>query len=189
MMKIETYIDSLVAYAMNTGLAEPEDHQVLTNRLLDLLGISDYEPSGEPMTEELEEILAGILAYAVENGLCDDGITAKDIFDTRIMGALTPMPREVIRTFWEKYAEDPVKATDWYYKFSCDTDYIRRYRIEKDMRWKYSNEYGELDITINLSKPAAMDAISALSMQVMLTHSQRQRNILMRLIAGRNNIL
>ena len=153
MMKIETYIDSLVAYAMNTGLAEPEDHQVLTNRLLDLLGISDYEPSGEPMTEELEEILAGILAYAVENGLCDDGITAKDIFDTRIMGALTPMPREVIRTFWEKYAEDPVKATDWYYKFSCDTDYIRRYRIEKDMRWKYSNEYGELDITINLSKP------------------------------------
>ena len=153
MMKIETYIDSLVAYAMNTGLAEPEDHQVLTNRLLDLLGKPDYEPSEEPMTEDLEEILAGILAYAVENGLCDDGITAKDIFDTRIMGALTPMPREVIRTFWEKYAEDPVKATDWYYKFSCDTDYIRRYRIEKDMRWKYSNEYGGLDITINLSKP------------------------------------
>ena len=152
-MKIETYIDSLVAYAMNTGLAEPEDHQVLTNRLLDLLGKPDYEPSEEPMTEDLEEILAGILAYAVENGLCDDGITAKDIFDTRIMGALTPMPREVIRTFWEKYAEDPVKATDWYYKFSCDTDYIRRYRIEKDMRWKYSNEYGGLDITINLSKP------------------------------------
>ena len=152
-MKIETYIDSLVAYAMNTGLAEPEDHQVLFNRLLDLLGKPDYEPSREPMAEDLEEILAGILAYAVENGLCEDGITAKDIFDTRIMGALTPMPREVIRTFWEKYAEDPVKATDWYYKFSCDTDYIRRYRIAKDMRWKYSCEYGELDITINLSKP------------------------------------
>ena len=152
-MKIETYIDSLVAYAMNTGLAEPEDHQVLTNRLLDLLGKADYEPSDEPMTEDLEEILTGILAYAVGNGLCDDGITAKDIFDTRIMGALTPMPREVIRTFWEKYAEDPVKATDWYYKFSCDSDYIRRYRIAKDMRWKYNSEYGELDITINLSKP------------------------------------
>ena len=152
-MKIETYIDSLVAYAMNTGLAEPEDHQVLTNRLLDLLSKPDYEPSGEPMSEDLEEILAGILAYAVKNGLCDDGITAMDIFDTRIMGALTPMPREVIRTFWAKYAEDPVKATDWYYKFSCDTDYIRRYRIAKDMRWKYRNEYGELDVTINLSKP------------------------------------
>ena len=85
--------------------------------------------------EDLEEILAGILDYAVAQGLCDDGITARDIFDTRIMGAITPMPREVIRTFREKYAQDPVAATDWYYKFSCDTDYIRRYRIAKDMRW------------------------------------------------------
>ena len=152
-MKIETYIDSLVSYAMNTGLAEPEDHIVLVNRLLDLLGKPDYEPSDEPQSEDMEEILAGILDYAVEKGLCDDGITAKDIFDTRIMGALTPMPREVIRSFREKYAEDPVKATDWYYKFSCDTDYIRRYRIAKDMRWKYASDYGELDITINLSKP------------------------------------
>ncbi len=152
-MKIETYMDSLVSYAMNCGLAEPADHQVLINRLLDLLRLDDYSPSDEPQTEDLEEILAGILAYAVEKGLCDDGITAKDIFDTRIMGALTPMPREVIRTFREKYAEDPVKATDWYYKFSCDTDYIRRYRISKDMRWKYDSEYGEIDITINLSKP------------------------------------
>ena len=152
-MKIETYIDSLVSYAMNTGLAEPEDHQVLTNRILDILQKPDYEPSDEPMSEDLEEILGGILDYAVEKGLCDDNITAKDIFDTRIMGALTPMPREVVRTFWEKYNEDPVKATDWFYKFCCDTDYIRRYRIEKDMRWKYESDYGELDITINLSKP------------------------------------
>ena len=152
-MKIETYIDSLVSYAMNCGLAEPVDHQVLTNRVLDLLHLDDYTPSEEPQSEDLEEILAGILDYAVEKGLCDDGITAKDIFDTRIMGALTPMPREVIRTFEEKYDRNPVEATDWYYKFSCDTDYIRRYRIAKDMRWKYSCEYGELDITINLSKP------------------------------------
>ena len=152
-MRIETYIDSLVSYAMNTGLAAPVDHQVLTNRLLDLLRLDNYEPSDEPQTEDLEEILAGILDYAVERDLCDDGITAKDIFDTRIMGAITPMPREVIRTFWDKYAQDPVQATDWYYKFSCDTDYIRRYRIAKDMRWKYASEYGEMDITINLSKP------------------------------------
>jgi UDPglucose--hexose-1-phosphate uridylyltransferase len=152
-MKIETYIDSLVSYAMNTGLAEPVDHQVLINRLLDILRMDDYTPSDEPQTEDLEEILAGILDYAVEKGLCDDGITARDIFDTRIMGALTPMPREVIRTFREKYAVDPVQATDWYYKLSCDTDYIRRYRIAKDMRWKYAGEYGEMDITINLSKP------------------------------------
>ena len=152
-MKIETYIDSLVSYAMNRGLAEPNDHQVLVNRLLDLLRLEDYTPSEEPQTEELEEILAGLLDYAVEKGLCDDGITAQDIFDTRIMGALTPMPREVIRCFREKYEESPEKATDWYYQFSCDTDYIRRYRIAKDMRWKYASEYGEMDITINLSKP------------------------------------
>ena len=152
-MKIETYIDSLVSYAMNTGLAEPCDHMVLVNRLLDLLHMDDYVPSDEPQSEDLEEILAGILDYAVAKGLCEDGITAKDIFDTRIMGAITPMPREVIGIFRYLYLEDPVAATDWYYKFSCDTDYIRRYRIAKDMRWKYPSEYGEMDITINLSKP------------------------------------
>ena len=152
-MKIETYIDALVSYAMNCGLAEPVDHQVLTNRLLDLLRLDAYEPSQEPQSEDLEEILAGILDYACEQGLCEDNITARDIFDTRIMGALTPMPREIIRTFREKYREDPVAATDWYYKLSCDTDYIRRYRIAKDMRWKYLSPYGEMDITINLSKP------------------------------------
>ena len=152
-MKIETYIDSLVSYAMNCGLAEPEDHQVLTNRLLDILRKDDYEPSDEPQTEDLEEILAGLLDYAVAGGLCEDNITARDIFDTRIMGAVTPMPREVIRTFREKYAQSPEAATDWYYRFSCDTDYIRRYRIKKDMRCKYAGEYGEMDITINLSKP------------------------------------
>ena len=152
-MQIETYIDSLVSYAMNTGLAEPCDHMVLVNRLLDLLGLDAYTPSEEPQSEDLEEILGAMLAFAVQKGLCDDNITARDLFDTRIMGALTPMPREVIRTFREKYAKNPVEATDWYYKFSCDTDYIRRYRIAKDMRWKYAGEYGEMDITINLSKP------------------------------------
>ena len=152
-MKIETYIDSLVAYAMNTGLAQPVDHQVLTNRLLDLLRREDYTPSDELLSEDLEEILSGILDYACEQGLCEDNITARDIFDTRIMGALTPMPREVIRCFREKYAVSPQEATDWYYTFSCDTDYIRRYRIAKDLRWTYESEYGNLDITINLSKP------------------------------------
>ena len=152
-MKIETCIDSLISYAMNCGLAEPCDHTVLTNRLLDLLRMDDYAPSDEPQSEDLEEILAGILDYAVAKGLCDDGITARDIFDTRIMGAITPMPREVIGIFRYLYLQDPVAATDWYYKFSCDTDYIRRYRISKDMRWKYASEYGEMDITINLSKP------------------------------------
>ena len=152
-MKIETCIDSLVSYAMNRGLAEPCDHQVLVNKLLELLRMDDYTPSQEPQSEDLEEILAGILDYAVEQGICDDNITARDLFDTKIMGALTPMPREVIGVFRYLYEHDPQAATDWYYKFSCDTDYIRRYRIAKDMRWKYASDYGELDITINLSKP------------------------------------
>ena len=152
-MKIETYIDSLVSYAMRTGLAEPEDRSYLVNKLLTLLHKDDYVPSDEPLINDLEQILSGFLAYAVEQGLCDDNITAKDLFDTSIMGAVTPLPREVIRTFNKKYWSDPREATDWYYKFSCDTDYIRRYRIAKDMRWKYASDYGELDITINLSKP------------------------------------
>lgn len=95
-MKIETYIDSLVSYAMNRGLAEPVDHQVLINRLLDILRIDDYAPSEETQSEDLEEILGGILDYAVEKGLCDDGITSRDIFDTRIMGAFTPIDRKSV---------------------------------------------------------------------------------------------
>ena len=152
-MQIETYIDSLVSYAMNCGFAQPEDHQVLINRLLELLHIDDYTPSQETQTEDIEEILAGLLAYAVEKGICADDITSKDLFDTKLMGAITPMPSQVIRTFREKYARDPKEATDWYYQFSGDTDYIRRYRIAKDMRWTVDADFGTLDITINLSKP------------------------------------
>ena len=152
-MNIDTCIDSLVDYALRTGLAMEEDRRVLTNRLLDLLHLEDYTGSGRGDCRDLEQILSGILDYACQNGLCEDNITARDIFDTRLMGALTPMPREVIRTFRERYAQSPEAATDWYYRFSCDTDYIRRYRIAKDMRWKYPSQYGAMDITINLSKP------------------------------------
>ena len=152
-MKIETYIESLVSYAMNKGLALPEDHIVLTNRLLELLQLDDYTPSDEPQSEDLEEILAGLLDYACAKGVCEDNIVARDLFDTKLMGALTPMPREVIAIFRELYEKSPEAATDWYYRFSCDTDYIRRYRIAKDMRWKYDSAYGTIDITINLSKP------------------------------------
>ena len=152
-MQIETYIDSLISYAMNTGLAMPEDHMVLQNRLLEALGKNEYIPSHEEQMEDLEQILKGLLDYACANGLCEDNITARDLFDTKLMGLLTPMPREVIRTFREKFADSAEAATDYYYKLSCDSDYIRRYRIAKDMRWKYASDYGDLDITINLSKP------------------------------------
>ena len=152
-MNIQMYIDSLVSYAMNTGLVQPEDRFVIINRLLDILRIDAYEPSIEPLTHDLEEILQGILAYACANDICADDITSRDIFDTRIMGALTPMPREIVKTFWDKYKISPETATQWYYKLSGDTDYIRRYRVAKDMRWTYESCYGELDISINLSKP------------------------------------
>ena len=152
-MQIETYIDSLVSYGMNCGLLQPEDHTLIVNRLLEALHKDDYTPSDEPQTEDLEEILGGLLDYACANGVCEDNITARDLFDTKLMGLLTPMPREVIASFRQKYAQNPVEATDWYYKLSCDTDYIRRYRIQKDMRWKYESPYGQMDITINVSKP------------------------------------
>ncbi|MCD7755204.1 MAG: galactose-1-phosphate uridylyltransferase, partial [Firmicutes bacterium] len=104
-MKIETWIDALVAYAMRTGLAQPEDRYVLVNRLLEALKIDDYSPSTEPLPETLEEILKGLLDYAVAQGLCADNVTARDLFDTRLMGLLTPMPREVTARFRTLYAQ------------------------------------------------------------------------------------
>ena len=117
-MKIETYIDTLVDYGMETGLLRPEDRYVAVNRILEALRRDDYAPSDEEKPRELEEILKGLLDYAVEAGLCEDNITARDLFDTKLMGLLTPMPREVAGTFWEKYRRDPREATDYYYKLS-----------------------------------------------------------------------
>ena len=150
---IERYLDSLVEYAVRTGLAQEADRRVLTNRLLDILRLDDYTPSREPLMEELEPILSGILDFACERGLCEDNMTARDLYDTRLMGALTPLPHEVIAEFDRRYAVSPREATDWYYRFSGDTDYIRRYRVARDIRWIYPSEYGDIDITINLSKP------------------------------------
>ena len=152
-MKIETCIESLVCYAMNKALALPEDHNVLVNRLLEVLQLDSFTPQDEPVSEDLEEILGGIVDYACEKGLCQDDIVSRDLFDTKIMGILTPMPREVNNIFRELYWESPRRATEWYYRFSQDTDYIRTYRIQKDMRWKFDSAYGAMDITINLSKP------------------------------------
>ncbi len=150
---VEKYIDALVCYGMNTGLCGPEDHCVLINRILEALHMDSYTPYEGAVPEELEEILGGLLDYAVRQGLCEDNITARDLFDTKLMGLLTPMPREIIRTFREKYAQSAQAATDWYYQLSGDTDYIRRYRVARDMRWVYDSPYGPMDISINLSKP------------------------------------
>ena len=149
---IHRYIASLVHYGLKTGLIEACDKTYITNRILEALGMVE-SVEAEPAELPLEDVLKGLLDYAVEKGICADDITSRDLFDTKLMGILTPMPREVRKTFAALYAESPVKATDWYYKLSQDTDYIRRYRIVKDMRWKTATRYGELDITINLSKP------------------------------------
>ncbi len=152
---IQQNIRKLVKYGLLTGLIEREDEIYTTNRLLEFFGIDELEEGGDAaMTvEELEAVLKELLDYACEMGLIEDSIVYRDLFDTKIMGLLTPRPSEVIRTFREKYDTDPKEATDYFYKLSRDTDYIRRYRIEKDQKWISSTKYGDLDITINLSKP------------------------------------
>ncbi len=146
------YIASLVQYGLDKGLIDECDRMYIINGLLSVLGLDAYEET-PPQALPLEDILRGLLDSAVERGLCADDITSRDLLDTRLMGVLTPAPREVRARFQSLYEADPVKATEWYYTFSQDTDYIRRYRICRDMRWKTPTEYGELDITINLSKP------------------------------------
>ena len=151
-MTVNGYVTALVRYGLEKGLIEPCDQTYITNQLLMTMGLDSYEYEEAPAME-LEDILAGLLDDAVARGVCDDNITAKDLFDTKLMGVLTPLPREVRAKFAALYADDPQKATDWYYTLSQDTDYIRRYRIKKDLRWKTKTDYGGLDITINLSKP------------------------------------
>ena len=151
-MDVNVYIASLVQYGLDKKLIEPCDTIYVTNQLLGAMKLDSYEPVA-PETMSLEDILQGLLDNAVARDVCNDDITSRDLFDTRLMGILTPMPREVHQTFAEMYATSPETATDWYYNFSQDTDYIRRYRIQKDVRWKTATEYGNLDVTINLSKP------------------------------------
>lgn len=147
-------IKKLISYALETGLIEPLDKVYCTNRLLEALGLDDYcEPEQDFTDVDLEETLGELLDYACENGLCENSVVYRDLFDTKLMGLLTPRPSEINSRFAADYAQSPQTATDNFYKFSQDTDYIRRYRIARDMRWKTSTEYGELDITINLSKP------------------------------------
>lgn len=152
-MKIDSYVHALAEYGIAKGLIEPCDRIYITNQLLAALQLDDIEPAGNGKYMPLEVILHGLLENAVSRGICGEDSTSRDLFDTKLMGILTPAPREVRRQFAALYAKDPNEATDWFYKFSQDTDYIRRYRIRKDMRWKAATEYGNLDVTINLSKP------------------------------------
>ncbi|MCM1044278.1 MAG: UDP-glucose--hexose-1-phosphate uridylyltransferase [Candidatus Gastranaerophilales bacterium] len=155
---IQTDIRKLVAYGVQTGLTPEEDVVYTTNRLLELFELDELDDSQEAVSmkeSELEEVLGRMLDYAYEKGIMEEnGIVYRDLFDTKIMSVLMPRPSEVIRRFYELYEkESPEAATNYYYKLSKDSDYIRRYRICKDMKWVAPTQYGDLDITINLSKP------------------------------------
>ena len=167
-MNIQEAINNLTAYGLATGLIEKEDIIYTVNSLLIQMGLdaADYEKADIVALSEkvpaagiedgtfLEEVLKVLDDYAAESGLIEnDSVVYRDLFDTKLMGTLTERPSAVIRKFNQLYKESPEKATDFYYNFSKNTDYIRRYRISKDMKWIAPTEYGDLDITINLSKP------------------------------------
>ena len=151
-MNVHTLLASLVQYGIDKQLIEPCDKTYVINQLLDHLGLTSYSEA-QPAQMMLEEILDGLVDDAVARGVCDDSITSRDLLDTRLMGALTPYPREVRHQFNTLFKQDPQAATEWYYRFSQDTNYIRRNRIQRDIRWMTATEYGTLEITINLSKP------------------------------------
>ena len=146
------YILALADHAIATGLIEKEDKIWAVNALLQVMQLTEAEETASAEAP-LHEILEALTENAVQRGICDDNQVARDLFDTKLMGALTPMPSTVRAKFAALYAEDPQKATDWFYTFSQDTNYIRRDRIARDEKWKYASDYGVLDITINLSKP------------------------------------
>lgn len=147
-------IKKLVTYGIETGLISEEERIYSTNLILDVLKLDDYEESQEDYKNvELQPVLKELLDFAVEKGLIEDSVVYRDLFDTRLMNCLMPRPSQVIKTFKEKYAVSPKEATDYYYKLSQDSDYIRRYRVCRDMKWVTKTEYGDIDITINLSKP------------------------------------
>ena len=151
-MEVNAYISALIQYGLCKKLFEPCDKTYMANRILEVLQLNEFQME-EVRPLPLEEILRGLLDDAVSRGVCGDDITSRDLLDTKLMGALTPAPREVRKTFADLYAQSPQAATDWFYRFSQDTDYIRRYRIQKDMRWMTVTDYGTLDVTVNLSKP------------------------------------
>ena len=153
---VDREIQALVAYALDTGLIEPCEQVWAVNALLEALGLDSYTEPETPAERpvDLPAVLTALMDDAHARGvLKEDSVVYRDLFDTKLMGVLTPRPAQVIGKFQALYAGSPEKATDWYYKFSQDTNYIRRDRIAKDVKWIAPTEYGDLDITINLSKP------------------------------------
>ena len=152
-MTLSESIAALVNYGVETGLTPACEKIYTTNLLLDIFHEDDYEEPSQIPSLSLEEILKELLDEAVRRELIPDSIAYRDLFDTRLMNCLLPRPAQVQADFWKQYEISPEAATSFFYKFSQDSDYIRRYRVCKDQKWKISSDYGEIDITINLSKP------------------------------------
>lgn len=153
-MSIDERICQLVNYGLETGLVTEPDRRYTINRILEVLGRDDFNEAETVEAAPLEDILSDLVDDAISRGVLeDDSIVSRDLFDTKLMGCLVPRPSEIVEKFWTLYKQAPKAATEYYYKLSQDTDYIRRYRIAKDMKWIASTVYGDLDITINLSKP------------------------------------
>lgn len=150
---VDSYIKALVGFAVSHLLIEESDTVYCTNSILQLLKKDSFDSACPEAKGELNELLDALCDYAAKNGIIEDSVTYRDLFDTAVMGVLTPRPSQVIDKFNSLYAESPEKATDYYYKFSGDTNYIRRDRIVKIQKWQYASDYGTIDITVNLSKP------------------------------------
>lgn len=150
---IDRSIKKLVCYGLEKELFTERDRIYVTNRILEILGLDEFDCDETFTDVNLEETLKELLDFAVKKGIIEDSIVYRDLFDTKLMGAMMPRPSEVTERFGELYKDSPKAATDYFYKLSCDSDYIRRYRVERDVKWVTSTEYGDLDITINLSKP------------------------------------
>ena len=150
---IDEQVRKLVCYGLERGLFTERDEIYVTNRILEILQLDEYNCDTVFSDVDLEETLKALLDYAAEKGLLENDTTHRDLFDTKLMGALMPRPSEVTNKFKELYAISPKAATDYFYTLSQDSDYIRRYRVAKDIKWLTATPYGELEITINLSKP------------------------------------
>lgn len=150
---IDQSIRKLVCYGTEKGLLTERDEIYTTNRILEILGLDEYDCAEKFTGVNLEQTLKELLDFAVSKGLIEDSVVYRDLFDTKLMGALMPRPSEVTEKFYSFYKRSPKEATDYFYTLSRDSDYIRRYRVEKDIKWITPTEYGDLDITINLSKP------------------------------------
>lgn len=152
--ELDKNIKKLVQYGINSGLIPESERNYSTNMILDAFGKDDYSDpdiSGEEIN--LDNILDNLLDIACEMKLIEDSITYRDLFDTKLMNFIMPRPSQVSEIFWKKYSNSPKEATDFYYDFSTKTNYIRKSRVEKDLKWTVPSQYGEIDITVNLSKP------------------------------------